>query len=172
MAKKMISGKEHPEGLRKLLEDCVADIYYAENKLVKATLKMSRTVKDARLKKAFLDHHNETKGQVEVLKTVFGHLGMRVKGKKCDAMDGLLQEANGLADEFKGDPALDVAMITAAQKVEHYEIASYGSMIAYAAQLGLKPVAKELAGILSQEKKADMTLTGLAEQALNAAGDR
>lgn len=171
MAKKK-EKKETKTGLHKLLEDAVADIYYAENKLVKATLKMSKTAKDAKLKKAFLDHHKETKGQVADLKKVVTLLGIPAKGKKCDAIDGLLKEADGLASEFKGDPALDAALITAAQKVEHYEIASYGSMIAFAEQLDMKPVAKALGGILAQEKMADMALTGLAESALNAAGDR
>ncbi len=167
MAKK----KNESTGLRKLLEDQVADIYYAEKKLLPALKKMAKTAEDSDLSEAFTAHHAETTEQVTRLEEVFAALDMPVKGKKCDAIDGILEEASGIMDEFKGDSALDAALVGAAQKVEHYEIASYGSMVAWAEQLGLDDVASLLSENLEQEKAADEKLSDLAGSSINAAGE-
>ena len=167
----MAKSKNESTGLRKLLEDQVADIYYAEKKLLPALKKMAKAAESGELEGAFTAHHAETTGQVSRLEEVFAALGKPAKGKKCDAIDGILEEADGILDEFKGTSALDAALVGAAQKVEHYEIASYGSMVAWAEQLGLDDVASLLGETLEEEKAADEALTGLAEESINAAGE-
>ncbi len=162
--------KNETKGLRKLLEDQVADIYYAEKKLLPALKKMARSATDKALSAAFTVHHEETSEQVARLEEVFATMNKPVKGKKCDAIDGILKEAAGIMEEFKGDPAMDAALIGAAQKVEHYEIASYGSMVAWSEELGLDAVASMLSETLDQEKAADEKLSALAEDTINAAG--
>lgn len=158
-------------GLQKLLEDQLADIYYAEKKLSSALKKMAKQATDKGLAEAFTKHQVETEGQVKRLEEAFEALGKPAKGKKCEAIEGLLKEATGIMEEFKGDPALDAALIGASQKVEHYEIGSYGSMIAWAKELGEKKVADILSKTLEEEKQADKSLTILAVNCLNAAGD-
>lgn len=167
----MATRKEPVTGLRKLLQDQVADIYYAEKKLIPALKKMAKQASNEDLSEAFADHHEETLGHVARLEEVFAALDMPVKGKKCDAIDGILQEATGMMEEFADDAALDAALVGAAQKVEHYEIASYGSMVAWAEQLGLEDVAGLLNETLEEERSADEKLTELAEGVVNAAGD-
>lgn len=163
--------KNESKGLLKLLEDQVADIYYAEKKLLPALKKMAASAKDKALSAVFMAHHEETREQVGRLEEVFAALNKTVKGKKCDAIDGILKEATGIMDEFKGEPALDAALIGAAQKVEHYEIASYGSMVAWSQELGLDEVASMLSETLDQEKAADEKLSALAGSTINAAGE-
>lgn len=158
-------------GLKKLLEDQLADIYYAEKKVSSALKKMAKSAEDKELSTVFLDHQKETEGQIARLEDAFEALGKPAKGKKCEAIEGLLKEATEIMEEFKGDPALDAALIGAAQKVEHYEIGSYGSIIAWAKELGEKKVAEILHETLVEEKKADKALTELAKSRLNAAGD-
>ncbi len=167
MAKK----NEERSGLRKLLEDQVADIYYAEKKLLPALKKMAKAASDPDLVQAFMDHQVETTEQVARLEDVFAALDKPVKGKKCDAIDGILEEASGIMEEFADDYALDAALVGAAQKVEHYEIASYGSMVAWAEELGLEDVAGLLSETLEEEKAADEKLSALAEASINAAGE-
>ena len=167
----MATKNEKPTGLEKLFEDQVADLYYAEKKLLSALKKMASAATDKKLADAFLAHREETEGQVDRLEQVFDLLGKKAKGKKCDAMDGLVKEAEGIMDEFKDDPALDAALVCAAQKVEHYEIASYGCLVAYAEELGMKDAAKLLKETLKEESSADAKLTKLAEKSLNAAGE-
>ena len=154
-----------------MFEDQVADLYYAEKKLVTALKKMSSKATDRKLAEAFLAHRTETEGQVKRLEQVFEILGKKAKAKKCEAIEGLLKEAEGIMDDFKGDPALDAALVCAAQKVEHYEIASYGCLATYAEELGMKEAAKLLHATLKEEKGADVKLTKLAESSLNTAGE-
>src|SRR5687767_14807800 len=123
--KNILSGTGSSE-LQKLLEDQLADIYYAEKKLMKALPKMAKATKHPELRQAFTEHLRQTEQQVLRVEQAFEQLGKKAKAKKCDAMDGLLEEANGIKDEFEDSSALDAALIAAAQKVEHYEIASYG----------------------------------------------
>lgn len=163
--------QEKPSGLEKLFEDQVADLYYAEKKLLSALKKMASKANDKKLADAFLSHRKETEGHVERLEKVFELMGKKAKGKKCDAMDGLVKEAEGIIEDFKNDPALDAALICAAQKVEHYEIGSYGCLATYAEELGMKDAAKLLHSTLKEEKACDEKLTKLAEASLNLAGE-
>lgn len=141
-------------------EHTLADIYYAEGALVKALPKMAKAVGHADLKAAFEDHLEETKHQVEVLKDVFASLGRKAKGEKCDAIEGLIEEASGIMEEAS-DEALDLALCAAAQAVEHYEIARYTSLISWAGMLGHDEAKQLLQGILDQETAADKKLGAL-----------
>ena len=163
--------KEKPSGLEKLFEDQVADLYYAEKKLLSALKKMASKANDKKLSDAFLSHRKETEGHVERLEKVFELMGKKAKGKKCDAMDGLVKEAEGIMEDFKDDPALDAALVCAAQKVEHYEIGSYGCLATYAEELGMTEAAKLLQTTLKEERACDEKLTKLAESTLNLAGE-
>ena len=162
-----MAGNEEENELHKLLHDQLADIYYAEKKLLKALPKMAKATKHEELSTAFTDHARETEQHVERLEKAFDALGKKAKGKKCEAMEGLLDEANSIKSEFKQSRALDAALIAAAQKVEHYEIASYGSMVAWCDQLGLGKVGKLLQQNLDEEKQADDNLTSIAESYVN-----
>lgn len=161
------------EGLRKLFEHQLADLFYVENQLVKELPKMKDKAQNEQLAKTFEDHLEETKGQVKRLKTIFKIIDRPAKGEQCKAIDGILAEAKVLMEEFSDDPALDAALVLAAQKVEHYEITSYGSLCAFAEQLGLSDVCDEVEAILDEEKDADRKLSALAEEVLNleAEGD-
>ena len=167
----MATKSDKPTGLEKLFEDQVADLYYAEKKLLVAMKKMASKANDKGLKEAFLGHREETEGQIKRLEDVFEILGKKAKGKKCDAIEGLLKEADGIMEDFKDDPALDAAMVCAAQKVEHYEIGSYGCLVTYAEELGMKDAVKLLEATLKEEKGADVKLTKLAVSTLNQAGE-
>jgi ferritin-like metal-binding protein YciE len=153
---------------RGLLIDELRDIYHAEKQLVKALPKMARAAKSTKLREAFEHHLEETKGQVERLEQVFEKLDARSSGKRCEAMEGLIDEAKELIEEIATPEVLDAALIMAAQKVEHYEIASYGAACSLAKLLGEDDAAKLLHESLEEEKKADETLTKLAKKQLNA----
>lgn len=167
----MAMKNDKPSGLEKLFEDQVADLYYAEKKLVTALKKMAGKATDKGLADAFLSHRQETDGQIKRLEQVFELLGKKAKGKKCEAIEGLLKEAEGIMDDFEGDATMDAAMVCAAQKVEHYEIASYGCLVTYAEELGMKDAVKLLSATLNEEKGADVKLTKLAVKCLNMAGE-
>ena len=154
--------------LRNLLEDQLADIYYAEKKLTKAIPKMAKAAQNDELRQGFEDHAQETEGHVTRCEEAFKLLGKSAKAKKCEAMEGLVAEAEDLMKEFKDSSALDAALIDAAQKVEHYEIATYGSLIAWASMLGEDQVADLLEETLQEEKDCDEKLTVLAESSVNA----
>jgi ferritin-like metal-binding protein YciE len=153
--------------LQKLLEDQLADIYYAEKKLLKALPKMAKATEHEELRQAFTEHAMQTEQHIARVEEAFEALGKKAKSKKCEAMDGLLEEANGIKDEFEESMALDAALIAAAQKVEHYEIASYGSMVAWCNQLGLEEVGNLLQQNLDEEKQTDENLTSIAENYVN-----
>ncbi|MFO0851876.1 MAG: ferritin-like domain-containing protein [Gemmataceae bacterium] len=145
--------------LDKLLEDCLKDLYSAENQLVKALPKMAKASTSPALKKAFADHLEQTRGQVERLTEAGEQLGIKLTGKKCAAMEGLIEEAKELL-EADADPAvLDMALAGAAQKVEHYEISGYGTARTLAGLLGQDRVAELLQETLDEEKTADELLT-------------
>lgn len=143
------------------------DIYYAENALTKALPKMAKSAGNADLKAAFTDHLAETKEQITLLDKVFASIKEKAVGEKCDAIEGLIKEADGLMKEASG-PALDAVLIGAAQAVEHYEIARYGTLREWAKQLGHAEAHDLLGQILDQEKAANAKLTGLAVQSVNA----
>ncbi|MDB6036838.1 MAG: hypothetical protein JWM99_679 [Verrucomicrobiales bacterium] len=149
--------------LRETFLDELKDLYDAEKQLVKALPKMAKPAEDESLQQAFEDHLEETKGHVERLEKVFAAFDEAPKGKKCKAMQGLLEEGSELIEEKAGDAAL----ICAAQKVEHYEIASYGSLLAWAKLLDEAGAAERLDETLDEEKAADDKLTEIAETAAN-----
>ncbi|WP_347919812.1 DUF892 family protein [Paracoccus marcusii] len=152
-----------------LFHETLKDIYYAERKIGNALRKMARAAQDPELKAAFQTHEQETQAQYERLSEVFDALGKRPTGKTCDAIEGIIAEAQEIMEEFKGSPALDAGLLAAAQAVEHYEIARYGTLKAWAAQLGLADAERLLDQTLQEETATDEILTGLAETVINAA---
>jgi ferritin-like metal-binding protein YciE len=150
-----------------LLLDELQDIYHAEKQLLKALPKMAKKSHSDKLRQAFEMHLEETKGQVERLEQVFEKLGKSARGKRCEAMVGLIEEAGELMDEIKTPEVLDVALVAAAQKVEHYEIASYGSIRTLAEALGQKEAATLLQQTLDEEKATDEKLNKLAISDIN-----
>jgi ferritin-like metal-binding protein YciE len=143
------------------------DIYYAENQIVKALPDMADKATDNNLKDAFRSHLTETKGHVQRLENVFRMHGVEIKGQDCPAIDGIIEEANEVAGEVEDKTVLDAALIAAAQAVEHYEMTRYGTLVAWAKQLGREDCAAELQKNLDEETAADRKLTSLAEGAIN-----
>jgi ferritin-like metal-binding protein YciE len=153
---------------RELFLDEIKDIYWAEKHLVKALPKMSKGATSTVLADAITMHLEETKQQVARLEEVFELLGEKAQAKKCDAMDGLVKEAESILEDTEKDSMVrDAGIIIASQKVEHYEIASYGSLVALADKMGLKDVSKLLTQTLEEEKKTDTNLTELALSQIN-----
>lgn len=150
-----------------LFLDTLKDIYYAERKIVKALPKMARAASSADLKTAFEKHKDETEGHIERLQQVFEIIGKRAQGKTCPAIEGIIEEGEELIEEFKGTPALDAGLISAAQAVEHYEITRYGTLKRWAEVLGMKDAVKLLDQTLAEETKTDEALTGLADASAN-----
>jgi ferritin-like metal-binding protein YciE len=144
------------------------DIYYAEKQILKALPKMVKATKSPELAEAFETHRQETEGQVQRLEQIFEILDKPARGVKCEAIEGLIAEAKEVMDEAKESGVLDAGLLASAQAVEHYEIARYGTMSAWANQLGLSKAVKLLDQTLEQEKAADRLLTGLAESTVNA----
>lgn len=153
--------------LEDLFHDTLKDIYFAEKKILSALPKMAKAAQSEELKAAFEKHEQETEGQVERLEQVFEEIEARPQGKTCDAIVGIIDEGQEVMKEYKGSPALDAGLLAAAQAVEHYEISRYGTLIAWAQQLGLKTSAKLLKETLGEEEKTDKALTSLAESVLN-----
>jgi ferritin-like metal-binding protein YciE len=143
------------------------DIYYAENQIIKALPKMIENAKDAKLKQGFKTHLSETENQVKRLEQVFELLEADVKGKKCPAIDGVIAEGDDVMGEVADDNVLNAAIIGAAQAVEHYEIARYGALIAWATEIGRNDCAAVLQKNLAEEKAADEKLAALAERRVN-----
>lgn len=143
------------------------DIYYAEKQLIKALPKMADKATAPQLKQGFLDHLKETENHVRRLEQVFKMHGAEVKAVDCPAIDGIIKEANETAGEVADKAVLDAALINAAQAAEHYEITRYGSLIAWAKQLGRNDCATVLQQTLAEEKAADQKLTSLAESKIN-----
>ena len=150
-----------------LFLDTLKDIYYAERKILKALPKMARGAQSDKLRAAFEKHKDETEGQVERLQQVFEILGKRAQGKTCPAIDGIIEEGEEILDEYKKAPALDAGLIAAAQAVEHYEIARYGTLKRWAEVLGMKDAAKLLDQNLSEEIATDEALTKVADTKAN-----
>jgi ferritin-like metal-binding protein YciE len=161
--------------LQELLEDELKDIYNAENQLIKALPKMAKKASSESLKAALTSHLKETQGHVMRLETIGKELGIKMSGKKCKAMEGLVEEGNEVLEEDGDGPVIDAALIGAAQRVEHYEMAAYGTSRAMAETLGHSKVAKLLQQTLDEESAADEKLTQIAEgevlSAANANGD-
>jgi len=151
------------ESLHDLFVDELKDLYSAENQLLKALPKMAKAASSSELQAAFEDHLEVTQGQVRRLEKVFKKLGVSPKGKKCKAMEGLIEEGKELLEEDAEPAVLDAALIAAAQKVEHYEIAGYGTVRTFARLLGHEDAAELLQQTLDEEGDADKKLTELSE---------
>lgn len=156
-----------PTNLQELFVHTLKDIYYAENQIAKALPKMAERASASGLRKGFEEHLNETKTQIKRLEQVFKLCGEKASGEKCPAIVGILQEGEELMKEIKDDDTRDAGMIAAAQAVEHYEIARYGALVAWAGELGMTDARNILRDTLAEEKDADAKLTRLAEDKLN-----
>jgi ferritin-like metal-binding protein YciE len=143
------------------------DMYYAENQIVKALPDMIEKATNRELTTAFKNHLGETEKQVKRLEQAFELIGQQPKGTTCPAIDGIIDEAKDIASEVSDKQVLDAALLAAAQAVEHYEITRYGTLIAWAEELGKGPVAKLLTTTLNEEKAADKKLTTIAEKKVN-----
>ncbi len=154
-------------GLTDLFEDMLKDIYWAEKALIKALPKMAKKATSENLIDALESHLEETQGHVERCEQIFDLMGKTAKAKKCEAMDGLLKEAQEIMESTEDGVVRDAGIIAAGQKVEHYEIATYGTMRAFAKILGKHEIEKLLEQTLIEEKKADEKLTEVAESSIN-----
>ena len=159
---------EMNEELHDLLLDELADLLNAETQLTKALPKMAKAAQSKELRDALNSHLEETRGHVDRLKKVFASLDEKPKSKTCKAMKGLVEEGSELLQELKGKNSIDAGIIAAGQKVEHYEIASYGTVRAWAEQMGHEEAVSLLEKNLNEEKAADKKLTQIAEQSANA----
>ena len=153
--------------LNDLFLDALKDIYYAEKQILKALPKMARAANSDKLRAAFEKHQDETEGHVERLEKIFELLGKAARGKKCDAIEGIIDEGKDVMEEYADTPALDAGLLAAAQAVEHYEISRYGTLKAWAAKLNNPQAVKLIDQTLAEEKKTDETLTKIAETEVN-----
>ena len=150
-----------------LFLDTLKDIYFAEKQIVKALPKMAKAATSSELKAGFEKHLQETQGHVDRLEQVFDLIGAPARGKTCEAILGIIEEAKEIMDEFKDSPALDAGLVSSAQAVEHYEIARYGTLKAWANQLGRSNVVKLLEATEQDEIATDTTLTQLGVGQVN-----
>ena len=157
--------------LEDLFDHALKDIYYAERKIFKALPKMIKAAHDDGLRQALENHRGETEEHIAKVEQIFFLLDKTPRAQKCDAIDGILEEADGILKDFGKSEACDAAIIFSGQAVEHYEIARYGSMRVYAQALGMDEAAELLASVLEQEKAADQKLTALAEDRINHAAE-
>ncbi|TDO73225.1 ferritin-like metal-binding protein YciE [Flavobacterium chryseum] len=155
------------EGLRDLFVDSLKDIYWAEKALTKALPKMAKNATSQNLIDAINDHLKVTEGQVTRLEEVFAAVGEKASAKKCDAMEGLIKEGEGIMEETEVGAVRDAGIIAASQKIEHYEIATYGTLAAFAKTLGEDEAVALLVQTLNEEKEADITLTEAAYNTIN-----
>jgi ferritin-like metal-binding protein YciE len=153
--------------LETLFHDMLKDIYYAEKKILKALPKMAKGAQSPKLKAAFEKHFEETEGQVERLEQIFEIIGKRAQGKTCEAINGIIEEGDEILEEYEGSEAIDAGLVAAAQAVEHYEIARYGTLKRWAELMGLDEAVKLLDMTLQQESKTDEDLTKLANTQVN-----
>lgn len=153
--------------LNDLFLDTLKDIYYAEKHILKALPKMAKAANSEELSAAFEKHYDETEGRVTRLEQIFELLGKPARGKKCDAIEGILDEGKEIMDEYADTAALDAGLLAAAQAVEHYEISRYGTLKAWATKLDLPQAVKLLDQTLAEEKKTDASLSQLADKAVN-----
>ena len=158
---------KEPKQLDELFHDTLKDIYYAEKKILSALPKMAKAAQNEDLRAAFEKHQDETEGQIDRLEQVFELIEEKPQGKKCAAIEGILEEGQEIIKEYKGSPALDAGLVSAAQAVEHYEIARYGTLRTWAEELGLNEAMKLLQETLDQEEATDQALTELAEAVVN-----
>jgi ferritin-like metal-binding protein YciE len=155
------------DSLQKLYIDELKDIYSAEKQILQALPRMAKKASNPQLRQGFEEHLEQTRGQVERLDRIFEGLERSPRGKKCKGMEGLLEEGKEMMQEDMAPEVMDAALISAAQKVEHYEIASYGTLRAYARLLGREQDARLLQQTLDEEGQTDKKLTQLAESSIN-----
>ena len=167
------SGSKSPSFLQKLFVDQLNDMYYAEKELLKALPKMKEATTTEELEDAFDTHIKQTERQVKRLEKVFQLIGKKAQGKKCEAMDGLIEEGKSIMEETEeGTMTRDAALIIAAQKVEHYEIATYGGLVALARTMSLNRAGDILEKTLQEEEETDHLLTDIAEAYINVQAEQ
>ena len=162
---------KQPKKLDELFHNTLKDIYYAEKKILATLPKMAKAAQSPQLKAAFEKHRGETEGQIERLDQVFAAIQKKPQGKTCAAIVGITDEGAEVMKEYKGSPALDAGLLAAAQAVEHYEISRYGTLRAWAQEMGLRDAASLLQETLREEEATDKALTGLAQSAINQAAE-
>ena len=153
--------------LEDLFEDTLKDIYYAERQITKALPKMAKAAQSQELRAGFEHHLEQTEGHIDRLEQIFEMMDKRARGKTCDAILGIIEEGKTIMDEFKDTDALDAGLISAAQAVEHYEIARYGTLKTWAGMLGMRDAVQLLDQTLSEEIETDQKLTQVAEANAN-----
>lgn len=158
---------KEPKKLDELFHDTLKDIYFAEKKILTTLPKMAKAAQNEELKAAFEKHRGETEDQVERLEQVFAMIEKKPQGKTCAAIVGITDEGAEIMEEYKGSPALDAGLLAAAQAVEHYEISRYGTLKAWAEQLGLDEAAELLQETLEEEEATDEALTEIATSVIN-----
>jgi ferritin-like metal-binding protein YciE len=159
--------RKEPKQLDELFHDTLKDIYFAEKKILATLPKMAKAAQADDLKKAFEKHKTQTQDHVARLEKIFGLIEKKPVGKTCDAIVGITDEGAEIMKEYKDSPALDAGLLAAAQAVEHYEISRYGTMKAWATELGLTDAARLLGQTLDEEKQTDADLTQIAESVVN-----
>ena len=169
---KVQAKKDAAKNLQDLFEDCLKDALWAENAVKDSLPLMVKNATSKALKTALEDHLKETKEQIKLLKEVFKSIDVKPEEEKCDAMEGILSEGEDILESTEPGPVRDAGIIAACQKVEHYEIASYGTMSNYAKILGHKEAKKLIDEILSQEKNADKLLSSLAKSEINIEAEK
>jgi ferritin-like metal-binding protein YciE len=156
------------DSLQALFLNELKDVYHAEKQLVEALPRLAKAARSPELRQAFASHFEETEGQVERLERIFVELGASARGKRCKGMEGLIEEGKEILEEEGDASVIDAALISAAQRVEHYEIAAYGCLRTYAQLLGHQSAVKLLELTLAEEEAADQKLTSIGEQSVNA----
>jgi len=155
------------KNLNDLMLTVMQDIYYAERQILKALPKMVKAAQNEQLKQAFTHHREETQGQVERLQKAFEVLGKRARGQTCEAINGLIEETDEVVEEFPQGEVRDAGLVACAQAVEHYEMARYGTLIAWAKVVGQKEIVQLMEETLAEEKKTDAALNELANSEIN-----
>jgi ferritin-like metal-binding protein YciE len=163
---------KQPKQLDDLFHDTLKDLYFAEKKILATLPKLARAAESEDLKAAFEKHRDETEGHVDRLAKIFAMIDKKAQGKTCPAINGLAEEGAEIIEEFKGSPAIDAGLIGAAQAVEHYEMSRYGTLRAWAEELGLDEAASLLQETLDEEEATDEALSALAEGAINQEAGR
>jgi len=155
------------KSINELLLSFMQDIYYAERQILKALPKLAKAAQNEKLQQALMHHREETEGQVERLQRAFEALGKRARGKTCEAINGLIEEGEEVVEEFEAGPVRDAGIVACAQAVEHYEMARYGTIIAWARGCGENEIVRLMEETLAEEKNADKLLNDMAVKDIN-----
>ncbi|HTW69054.1 MAG TPA: ferritin-like domain-containing protein [Acetobacteraceae bacterium] len=155
------------KGMNELLVDFMRDVYYAERQILKALPKMAKAAQNGKLKQALMHHREETESQVERLQKAFESLGQRARGQTCEAINGIIEEGEEVVEKFEQGPVRDAGILANAQAVEHYEMARYGTIVAWAHGCGQHDVVKLMEETLAEERQADRLLNEIATNEVN-----